>query len=62
MSLTTISEIPPGVVKWGMCLLIHKKTPVWDGDYRWDDLTQKNIPNIKYICKECEKTKASQKN
>ncbi len=33
-SLTTIGHIPENVIKWGNCLLLHTKTPIWDEEYQ----------------------------
>jgi hypothetical protein len=41
-NLTTTSPLPDDVLKWGKCLLLHKKIPV---------MTENGI---KYICKECK--------
>ncbi len=54
-NLTTISEIPPQIVKWGQCLLLHEKRPFWDGSYYYDKFSGKNLPNIKHLCKVCDK-------
>jgi hypothetical protein len=56
-SLTTIGPIPENIIKWGNCLLLHTKTPIWDGDYQKDERTGKMIRNIRWICKICDKDK-----
>lgn len=40
--LTVIAPLPESVVKWGECLLLHKRVPVITDE------------GIKYICKTCQ--------
>ena len=53
--MTTNNPIPESVQKHFMCKLLHTKTLIWDGDYRYDESAKKNIPNIKHTCKICDK-------
>lgn len=41
--MTILSEIPKPVLKWGKCLLLHKKIPMIDKNFK-----------IIYVCKECQ--------
>jgi hypothetical protein len=46
-------KISNEIIKHFQCKLLHPKTPAWDGDYIWNENEKKHIPNIKWICKEC---------
>jgi len=50
--MTTISELPIHIMKQLTCKLLHEKIPTWDGTYIWSEECKKNIPNIKWVCKE----------
>lgn len=54
-SPTTLSPIPKAILRWSQCLLLHEKCPFWDGTYYYDKNLDKNLPNIKYLCKVCDK-------
>ncbi len=49
--VTTISAYPKELVKYFRCNLLHTKSPKWDGDYI--EVDGKKVPNVKWICKEC---------
>lgn len=51
--ITSTLELPKPVQDYFTCTLLHTKTPTWDGTYTYDEYQEKNIPNIKWICKEC---------
>lgn len=55
--ITTLNPLPPTVEKHFMCLLLHEKTPYWDGTYIFDAHQDKYIPHIRHICKECTNEK-----
>lgn len=51
-NLTIIPPIPENILKWGTCLMLHTKTPHWDGTYI--EYEGKLVKEIKWICKECD--------
>lgn len=57
---TTLSPFPKEVEKNFLCRLLHQKRPIWDGDYRLDELSGKKIPNVIWVCDICSKSKASE--
>lgn len=57
IDITSISPLPLNVEAWARCRLLHSKIPVWDGDYRQDEITGKQIKNIRWVCAICEKDK-----
>lgn len=56
--VTTCSEFPKDVERYFLCVLLHKRRPIWDGDYRYDEFSKKNVPNIRWVCDICDQCKA----
>lgn len=52
---TTIGSFPKELVDYFRCKLLHEKRPYWDGTFYYDKNLDKNLPNIKYLCKVCDK-------
>lgn len=53
--MTSISsELPREVEKHFLCKLLHIRTPIWDGTYRYDEISQEDVPNIRHICEICD--------
>lgn len=46
---------PEPILKYYECYLLHKKTPIFDGTYK--TYKGEKVPNIVWICKECNERK-----
>lgn len=53
-SVTTCNELPDELQNYFLCLLLHTREKVWDGTYRYDELLDKDIPNVKMVCRICD--------
>lgn len=52
VNVTEIGPIPENIANYCKCLMLHKKKPVWNGDYIEVDGIQ--VRKIKYICDICD--------
>ncbi len=57
--VTTTLKIPDAITAHFRCKLLHKKRSEWDGTYKYDEIYQKYIPNIKWVCDICDQSKAA---
>ena len=51
-NLTSVSTLPNSVVRWARCLMLHKKIPVFTGEY--EIVNGEKCEKLKWICKECQ--------
>lgn len=54
-TLITCEEFPKEVENYFLCLLFHNRQAQWDGSYRYDEILQERVPNIRYFCDHCQK-------
>ena len=45
----------PEMLAYFNCKFLHAKNPYWDGSYIFSEEAKKHVPNIQWICKQCQK-------